>query len=385
MTAPVLEIRGVSKSFPGVRALDDVSFAINRGEVVGLIGENGAGKSTLLKVLNGVYRPDAGSICVDGRAVAIASPRQAFDSGIAMVFQEQSVLPTLTVAENIFLGREDEFIRFGLISRKRMNEAAAKELAKVHLTVDPATRCADLSFADRQMVEIAKALSLDGRIRGHVTILLDEPTSVLDKREVDLLFQIVRDLKQRASFVFISHRLEEVLEISDRVYVLRDGRCVKELPAAGATVRDLHGLMVGRQLHHEYYRETRQAIPASEVVLAAEGLSRGGAFRNVSFELHAGEVLGFAGLIGARRTDVGLALIGIEPADSGEIIFDGRPVQIKTPEHAMQLGIAYVTEDRRGLGLTLPMSIATNITLPTLRRYLIGLGLIRRGDEQRTA
>ena len=171
-----------------------------------------------------------------------------------MVFQEQSVLPTLTVAENIFLGREEEFLRFGLISRRRMNAAAARELEKVHLRVDPTTRCADLSFADRQMVEIAKALSLDSRISGHVTILLDEPTSVLEKKEVDLLFSIVRDLRSRASFVFISHRLEEVLEISDRVYVLRDGRCVKELAAKDATVRDLHQLMVGRQLHHENYR-----------------------------------------------------------------------------------------------------------------------------------
>ncbi|MBL7650204.1 MAG: sugar ABC transporter ATP-binding protein, partial [Candidatus Hydrogenedentes bacterium] len=233
---------------------------------------------TLLKILNGVYQPDSGGIFVDGREVHVASPRQAFDSGIAMVFQEQSILPTLTVAENIFLGREEEFIRFGLISKSRMKAAAKEELKKVHLDIDPGMRCADLSFAARQMVEIAKALSLNSRTKGHVTILLDEPTSVLEQKEVDLLFRIIRDLRDRASFVFISHRLEEVLEISDRVYVMRDGKVVKDLPSAGASVKDLHQLMVGRQLHHEYYREARQSSPAATVVVAAEGLSRAGAF-----------------------------------------------------------------------------------------------------------
>lgn len=294
MTAPVLEIRGVSKSFPGVKALDDVSFAINKGEVVGLIGENGAGKSTLLKVLNGIYRPDEGGIFVDGQPITITSPRQAFDSGIAMVFQEQSVLPTLTVAENIFLGRETEFIRFGLISKRRMNAAAAKELAKVHLDIDPATRCAELSFANRQMVEIAKALSLDTRIKGHITILLDEPTSVLEQKEIDLLFAIIRDLRERASIAFISHRLEEVLEISGRVYVMRDGKIVKEVAARDATVKELHQHMVGRQLHHEYYREARQTEPSPKVVLKCDALAQGDAFSGISFELHEGEVMGIA-------------------------------------------------------------------------------------------
>src|SRR5580704_4462468 len=221
---PVLEIKGVSKSFPGVKALDDVSFSVGKGEVIGLIGENGAGKSSLLKVLNGVYQPDAGQVCIDGKTVKLTSPRDAFDKGIAMVFQEQLILPTLTVAENIFLGREEEFLRYGLISKSRMNAAAAVELRKVQLDVHPGKRCADLTFADRQMVEIAKALSLDSRIKGDVTILLDEPTSVLEKKEIDLLFRIVEELKQRASIAFISHRLEEVLAITDRIYVMRDGK-----------------------------------------------------------------------------------------------------------------------------------------------------------------
>ena len=326
--APVLEIRDVSKAFPGVKALDDVSFAINAGEVVGLIGENGAGKSTLLKVLNGIYQPDAGAIFVDGSQVTITSPRQAFDSGIAMVFQEQSILPTLTVAENIFLGREEEFLRFGLISKSRMNAAAAEELKKVHLDLHPGTRCADLSFADRQMVEIAKALSLDSRIKGDVTILLDEPTSVLEQKEVDLLFRIVDDLKQRASIVFISHRLEEVLEISDRVYVMRDGKMVKELPAKQATVKELHQHMVGRQLHHEYYREARQATPSHKVVLECEALSQDGAFSNVSFALHEGEVLGIAGVIGSGREDLARCLAGHTRPDGGTLKVDGKPMVV---------------------------------------------------------
>ena len=193
MTA-VLELHGVSKSFPGVKALDDVSFAVRRDEVVGLIGENGAGKSTVLKVLNGIYQPDRGTLQVNGETVRITSPRDAFDKGIAMVFQEQSILPSLTVAENIFLGREEKFLRLGLISRARMNAAAAEELNKVHLDIHPGRRAAGLSFAERQMVEIAKALSLDSRIKGRVTILLDEPTSVLERKEVDLLFRIIGDL-----------------------------------------------------------------------------------------------------------------------------------------------------------------------------------------------
>ncbi len=217
--APPLELRGVSKSFPGVKALDDISLAINRHEVVGIIGENGAGKTSLLKVLNGIYQADGGQLLVDGKVVKLASPRHAFDSGIAMVFQEQSILPSLTVAENIFLGREEEFLRYGLISKARMNEAASVELKKVHLDVHPGTACSRLTFADRQMVEIAKALSLDSRINGNITILLDEPTSVLERKEVELLFEIIADLKKRASIAFISHRLDEVLAVTDRIYV----------------------------------------------------------------------------------------------------------------------------------------------------------------------
>ena len=283
-----LELKAVSKSFPGVKALDAVNIAIGVGEVVGLIGENGAGKSTVLKVLNGIYQPDTGAILVNGKEAKIASPRDAFDKGIAMVFQEQSVLPSLTIAENIFLGREEEFLRYGLISKRRMNEAARQELAKVKLDLHPGKRCADLSFAERQMVEIAKALSLDSRIKGHVTILLDEPTSMLEAKEVELLFEIVRELKARAAIVFISHRLEEVLELSDRVYVMRDGKVVADLPAKAATVPELHTHMVGRQLHHEYYREARQCLPAEKPLLAVRESGEARVFRQCQFHAACG-------------------------------------------------------------------------------------------------
>jgi ribose transport system ATP-binding protein len=381
---PVLEVRGVSKSFPGVKALDDVSFGINKGEVVGLIGENGAGKSSLLKVLNGIYQPDEGNIFVNGQPIKIVSPRRAFDSGIAMVFQEQSILPTLTVAENIFLGREEEFIRYGLISKARMNAAAAEELKKVRLDCHPGTRCADLSFADRQMVEIAKALSLDSRIKGDVTILLDEPTSVLERKEVDLLFEIVKDLKQRASIVFISHRLEEVLEISDRVYVMRDGKVVKELPAKAATVKELHQHMVGRQLHHEYYREARQAKPSGRIVLECSNLGKEGAFANISFPLHEGEIIGIAGVIGSGREDLARCLAGHVAADHGTLKIDGSAVRFGAAHDATAKGVGLLPSERKTEGQIAAFSVAENMTLAALPKFVSG-GVIRFAAERAVA
>jgi ribose transport system ATP-binding protein len=381
---PVLEVRGISKSFPGVKALDTVSFAIGRGEVVGLIGENGAGKSTLLKVLNGIYQPDSGAVLVNGKEVTIHSPREAFDKGIAMVFQEQSILPSLTVAENIFLGREEEFLRLGLISKSRMNKAAAAELKKVHLDIDPGRRSADLSFADRQMVEIAKALSLDSRIDGHVTILLDEPTSVLERKEIALLFDIIRDLKARASIVFISHRLEEVLDIADRIYVMRDGKVVKELPAQGTTVKELHQHMVGRQLHHEYYREARQVEPRSKVLLEAKDLTRKGAFSKVNLTLHEGQIIGIAGVIGSGREELARCLAGHARADSGTIAINGSVARLAATHDATRLGIGLVPSERKTEGLVGPLSVAENMTLAALPKFVAG-GVIRFGEEARIA
>ena len=325
---------------------------ISRHEVVGIVGENGAGKSTLLKILTGVYHLDEGEVKMNGQPTQVTSPRAAADNGIAMVFQEQSVLPTLSAAENIFLGREQEFVRAGFLNRRKLREAAKHELAKVRLDIDPATSCAELSFAERQMVELAKALSLEERTAGHLVILFDEPTSVLEQKEVDLLFQIIRDLKSRASFIFISHRLDEVLEISDRIYVMRDGKLVGEIQnneKASSTLEQtreekmsqLHQLMVGRELHAEYYRENNQQAPADAVAMEVKELSCDQAFHDVSFTLREGEVLGIAGVIGSGREALAQCLAGLLPATSGSIAVNGQTVALDSPWRAVQTGVGY--------------------------------------------
>ena len=383
MTA-VLELKGATKTFPGVKALNSVDMRVGRNEVVGIIGENGAGKSTLLKVLTGIYRLDEGELLVNGQPQRFRSPRDAFDHGVAMVFQEQSVIPTLTVAENIFLGREGEFLRAGLISKAAMNRAARAELAKVHLDIDPATKCANLGFAQRQMVEIAKALSLDGRIDGDIVILLDEPTSVLEQREVSLLFEIVRELKSRAAIVFISHRLDEVLDVSDRVYVMRDGAVVHETAASEAEITGLHERMVGRQLHHEYYREGRQRAALGEVVLSVRDLGVEGEFDGVSFDLHEGEIVGLAGVVGSGREALARCLAGFQPPDRGSIEIGGKPIQLTRPRNAVRAGFGFVPSERKREGLVAGLSVAENMTLAAGDRFS-RLGLIEFGKEHAEA
>ncbi|MDE3177053.1 MAG: sugar ABC transporter ATP-binding protein [Pseudomonadota bacterium] len=372
MTTPspnTLELRHVTKAFPGVKALDDVSFSVAKGEVVGLIGENGAGKSTLLKILNGVYQPDAGEVLVNGEPSRLASPRDAFDKGVAMVFQEQSVIQNLSIAENMFLGREKEFLRFGLIDKARMNKAAATFLQRVRLDVHPARRCSDLSFADRQMVEIAKALTLDTRMSGKVTILLDEPTSVLESGEIRLLFDLIRELKQRTAIVFISHRLEEVLEISDRIYVMRDGAIVHEVESAKTTIPQLHAHMVGRQLHHEYYREARQSAPGAQVLIEAKRLTKHGAFTDVSLSLRAGEILGLAGVVGSGREELAKVLAGHAKFDSGELIVGGVVDRLSGVRDAVAKGVGLVPSERKVEGVVTAFSVAENITLSALASF----------------
>ena len=363
---PVLALSNASKSFPGVRALDQVSLNVQRNEVVGLIGENGAGKSTLLKVLTGIYQLDEGTLSLNGRQITFRNSRDAFNNGLAMVFQEQSVIPTLTVAENIFLGRESEFLRCGLINKRAMNNAAKIELSKVHLDVAPTTKCAALGFAARQMVEIAKALSLDGRIDGDIVMLLDEPTSVLERKEVELLFDIIAQLKQRASIMFISHRLDEVLDVSDRVYVLRDGAVVHATDAASATVEQLHEHMVGRQLDHQYYREYRQReIKASQSapLLQVESLSLAGEFKNISFDLAPGEILGVAGVVGSGREALARCLAGLQPASSGQVTIEGLVINHASARMAVASGIGFVPSERKTEGLVAGLGVAENMTL----------------------
>ena len=375
-----LNLTGVSKAFAGVQALDQVCIEVRPGEVVGLVGENGAGKSTLMRILAGVYRPDSGTLLLDGKPLVLNSPREANLQGIGIVFQEQSLLPNLTVAENIYLGQEKEFSRWGVISWPALHAAAKRQLEKVQLPIDPGTRTAHLSFAERQMVELAKALALEERTERHLVILLDEPTSVLEQREIDILFARVRALRNRASFVFVSHRLDEVLDISDRVYVMKDGKVVAEMPAGKTNVPELHRLMVGRELHAEYYREARQREPAQNLVMQAESLAVNGAYRNVDFTLRAGEILGIAGVIGSGREALTRTLFGFLPHSAGKLTVAGKPVRLTSPDQAAALGIGYIPRERRVEGLVLTLPIVPNITLASLATVMKG-GAIQ-GDQR---
>ena len=362
----MLAVEHVSKGFAGVQALDDVSVEIGVNEVVGLVGENGAGKSTLMRILAGVYSPDRGSLKLDGAPVSLRSPREANLNGIGIVFQEQSLLLNLTVGENIYLGQEAEFTRLGLINRRRLNAAARRQLDKVEVDIDPGIRTSELSFAARQMVELAKALALEERTERHLVILLDEPTSVLEQRDIDILFARVRALKQRASFVFVSHRLDEILELSDRIYVMKDGRVVGHMQAGSTTVPQLHQMMVGRDRHAEYYRESRQLPPKEEIVMQARGLSVNGAYRDVDFVLRKGEVLGIAGVVGSGREELTRTLFGFVPQTSGTLQIDGQEVRLTVPSQAADHGVGYIPRERRTEGLVLSLPIAVNMTLSSL-------------------
>ncbi|GIK75789.1 MAG: ribose import ATP-binding protein RbsA [Chloroflexota bacterium] len=377
---PVLEMQHVSKRFDATQALEDVSLTLYPGEVHALIGENGAGKSTLIKIMTGVHQPDSGTILLEGAPVHIRNSQEAQTLGIAAIYQEPMVFPDLNVAENIFISHRN---RGAVVNWGRLHRDAEAVLRQLDVHLDVRMPARGLTLAAQQAVEIAKAISLNVRV-----LIMDEPTASLSAHEVDQLFRIIESLRnQGVAILFIGHRMEEVFRIADRITVLRDGKLISsrtrvEIADLPAQREQVIREMVGREVG-DFFAKTE--APRGNLLMSVRDLGKTGVFSGVNFDIYEGEVLGFAGLIGARRTDVGLALFGIEPADSGAILFDGKPVEIKTPRHAMQLGIAYVTEDRRGLGLTLPMSIATNITLPTLRRYLNALGLIRRGAEDRTA
>jgi ribose transport system ATP-binding protein len=381
---PILSLVNVDKRFPGVHALKQVSINLRAGEVVGLIGENGAGKSTLMKILSGVYQHDAGEIRLGGKATRFLDASDANRQGIGMVFQEQSLLTNLSVGENIYLGNEAQFTRFGIVDWRKLFAAAGRQLVKVKVDVDPRTRADDLDFASRQMVELAKALTLEEHAGGHLIILLDEPTSVLERAEIDILFARVRALKSRASFIFVSHRLDEVLELSDRIYVMKDGAVVAELKADEADVTQLHHLMVGRSLQAEYYREPLQKPHRETVAVEADQLSLGGAYRDVSFKLHAGEILGIAGVIGSGREELTRTLAGFAPHDGGRLSIGGRELRLRSPAEAVDAGIGYIPRERRVEGLVLFLSVAANVTLADLEN-LSRFGLIDGREERRLA
>ena len=386
-TVPIesaLSLVNVDKSFPGVHALKEVSFEVRRGEVIGLVGENGAGKSTLMKILSGVYQPDSGKIEIAGQPTRFENAADANRKGIGMVFQEQSLLTNLTVGENIYLGNEAQFTRYGIVDWKALYAAASRQLAKVQIDVDPRMRADDLDFAARQMVELAKALTLEEHASDHLVILLDEPTSVLERAEIDVLFARVRALKSRASFIFVSHRLDEVLELSDRIYVMKDGAVVADLATADANITTLHHLMVGRSLQAEYYREPLQKAFQEEIVLEVDELSLGTAYKNISFKLHAGEILGIAGVIGSGREELARTLAGFAPHSGGKLRVANREVHLMSPAEAVDIGIGYIPRERRVEGLVLFLPVAANITLADLEN-LTRHGLIDAREERRLA
>jgi rhamnose transport system ATP-binding protein len=375
MKTPILEMRHISKHFDMTQALDDVSLGLYPGEIHALVGENGAGKSTLIKILTGIHRPDQGEILLDRQAVHIHNSQEAQALGIAAIYQEPMVFPDLNVAENIFISHRD---RGAVVRWSRMYEEAEAILAQLDVRLDVRMPARGLTLAAQQAVEIAKAISLQVRV-----LIMDEPTASLSAHEVRRLFRVTDTLRdQGVAILFISHRMEEVFEISDRITVLRDGKLISTAPAEEVTTESAIRDMVGREID-DYFAKAEAERGA--LLLSVRGLGKENVFSDISFDIHRGEVLGFAGLVGSRRTDVALALFGIEPADAGEVILDGQNVNIHSPEQALNLGIAYMTEDRRRLGLTMPMTISSNISLPMLRKYLSRFGILNRSAEATTA
>ena len=373
--APILELEHVSKSFPGVRALDDVRFDVEPGEVHALLGENGAGKSTLIKIVSGVYEPDAGTLSVNGREAAFESPLEAQAAGIATIYQELLLFPELTVAENIFMGHPPR-TRFGAIDWREMQARARDILASLDIhDLDVSKIVGALSIGNRQRVEIAKALSRDARL-----LIMDEPTAALTEADVERLFGIVRRLRERGvGVVYISHRLEEVFELADRVTVLRDGKYVATKPVAETDRDDLINMMVGRTIDTLFPKAEAEL---GEVVLEVKGLNRRPLTNDIGFQVRAGEIVGLAGLVGSGRSELAQVIFGVTPAESGEIRINDKPVTINNPRDAKALGIAYVPEDRGHQGLIRPMMLRENISLAVLERLVKNIFIDRSAEEK---
>jgi len=374
---PLLRLSGITKRFLTVTALQDVSFELKRGEVHALCGENGAGKSTLMKILSGQIAPDAGEIVFKGRPVRFASTPQAQAAGIAMIHQELNLVPHLSVAENIFLAREPK--RGPFIDRARLHADTQRCLARLGVDIEPGAIVRTLSVAQRQMVEIAKALSVRAEV-----LIMDEPTSSLTEAETERLFEVIGELKRAGvALVYISHRLDEMARIVDRVTVLRDGRHVSTDDFAATSVDEVVVRMVGRALDDKFPPATR--VPSRDVLLSVQGLARRGVFEDVSFELRRGEILGFSGLMGAGRTEVARAVFGADIPDAGTVRLGERALQIRSPRDAIAHGIAYLSEDRKGHGLALNMTVAQNVSLANMAGVANGLGFIRFAHEASVA
>jgi ribose transport system ATP-binding protein len=372
----LLRMEGIYKSFPGVQALSDARFDLHYGEVHALVGENGAGKSTLMKILGGIYHKDAGQIILEGREVEITSPGMAQHLGISIIHQELNLMPHLTVAQNIFIGREPRRKIPFVVDDKTTNEKALGLFELLNLRLDPDTKVADLTVAKQQMVEIAKALSFNAKI-----LVMDEPTAALTDTEIDELFSVIRELRVKGvGIVHISHRLEELKQISDRVTVMRDGKYIDTLTTREASIDRIISLMVGRTIY-----ESAPELPENPdqpVVLEVRNLNRGKVLRDVSFNLRKGEILGFAGLIGAGRTEAARTIFGADSRETGEIFINGKQVHIKNPGDAVTHGIGYLSEDRKRYGLTLGMDVKENVAMAAMKKFLRWLGWM---DFKKTA
>ncbi|OAJ52103.1 D-xylose ABC transporter ATP-binding protein [Paraburkholderia ginsengiterrae] len=376
---PLIAVKKLSKSFPGVRALHEVQFELMAGEVHALMGENGAGKSTLMKILAGVYTRDSGEILYDGQPVDFQSPREAQAVGVGIIHQELQLMNHLTVAQNMFIGREPRG-RLGLfLDEDKLNAQARDILSRMHVNIDPRAVVGSLTVARQQMVEIAKALSFDSRV-----LIMDEPTSALNDAEIVELFRIIRELKGRGvGVIYISHKMDELKQIADRVTVLRDGEYVATVGAGGTSVQTIIGMMVGRTL-----TDTGPSPGVADkggVALQVHNLNAGPLVRNVSFTLHKGEILGFAGLMGAGRTEVARAVFGADPVESGEIVVNGVKATIRSPSDAVARGIGYLSEDRKRFGLATGMDVESNIVMSNLRKFLSFNFFLRRNQIRRTA
>ncbi|MDR2946007.1 MAG: sugar ABC transporter ATP-binding protein [Candidatus Adiutrix sp.] len=372
-TNPKLELRGIRKAFPGVLALSNVNFAVERGTVHVLCGENGAGKSTLMKVINGLYKADEGQIFIDGQAVEITSPQDARERGVAMIFQELNFVPEMTVEENLFLGCEPT-TRIGSVDWKKMRRDTLALLKAQNLPYAPDTKLRDLTVSDIQMLEITKAISRDADI-----IIMDEPTSAITSREVEGLIAKIFELRAKGiAIIYISHKMEEIFRIADQITILRDGSVVDSQPAAKYDIDKVIALMVGRTITNVYPKEQ---VPIGETVFEAKHLNRKSVFKDVSFTVGKGEIVGFAGLVGAGRTEVARAVFGLDPLDSGEIFMDGQKIAVRDVADAMRAGIVMLSEDRRRYGIIPMRSVSENATLSSLEQFIYG-GFNHTGKER---
>lgn len=370
----ILKVDNVSKSFPGVKALDGVSFDLRKGEVHALVGENGAGKSTLMKILSGVYQADEGSIHLKGKAIAFRDSTQARDAGIGIIYQELNLIPHLSVAANIFIGREP-LTRFGTLDEKSMNAEAVLILKRLNIHLDPTILLKNLPVSKQQMVEIAKALSYDSEI-----LIMDEPTSALTETEIDELFTVIHSLRDRGvSIIYISHRLEELKHIVDRISIFRDGHSVSTDDYSAIGMEEIINRMVGRKLEKQF--PPKQNVPTAEKILEVRRLHRKGVLDDISFDLYRGEILGISGLMGAGRSELARAIFGADPIDSGEVILNGNKILVKSPPDAIRAGIAYLSENRKEEGLAVKMQLSENVTMANVQEISRRFGVLSRNRE----